>query len=75
MLTLPGRQLYSQSFGTWYYVLSRDGTLRAVNTYFNVYTNAVSQTLFDKGVIFCPEGDEDFKRIYIYSLISPMPKG
>ncbi len=74
MLTLPGRQLYSESFGSWYYVLSRGGTLEAINKYFNVYSSEVTDALFDKSVIFCPQYDVDFERIYIYSLISPTPQ-
>ncbi len=49
MLTLPGIQgrQYDTS-GTWYYIVYRDGTLSAVNKYFNSYNFAVTAEIFDK---------------------------
>lgn len=49
MLTLPGIQgrQYDTS-GTWYYITYRDGTLAAVNKYFNSYNFAVTAEMFDK---------------------------
>lgn len=73
MLTCPGFQLHKTNPEAWYYVLSRAGTLEAVNTYFNVYDKDVSDSLFDPNWIFCKEEDDDFLRIYKYSLLSPKP--
>lgn len=48
MLTLPGIQgrQYDTS-GTWYYIVYRDGTLSAVNKYFNSYNFTVTDKMFD----------------------------
>ena len=73
MLTAPGFQLHKTSPEAWYYVLSRGGVLEAVNTYFNVYDNNIAEALFDPSFIFCKEDDDDFLRIYKYSLLSPKP--
>lgn len=49
MLTLPGIQgrQYDTS-GTWYYIVYRDGTLSAVNKYFNSYNFDVTVEMFDR---------------------------
>ena len=49
MLTLPGIQgkQYGTS-GTWYYIPYRDGTLAAINKYFNSYNFEVTADMFDK---------------------------
>jgi anionic cell wall polymer biosynthesis LytR-Cps2A-Psr (LCP) family protein len=73
MLTAPGFQLYSESAGTWYYVVSRSGCLEAVNKYFNVYSTSVKEHLFDPDMILCKEEDDDFLRIYKYSILPPKP--
>ena len=49
MLTLPGIQCRQyDSSGTWYYVPYRDGTLSAINKYFNSYNFEVTADMFDK---------------------------
>ena len=73
MLTAPGFQLHKTNPEAWYYVLSRDGVLEAVNTYFNVYENDIAQGLFDPSLILCKEEDDDFLRIYKYSILPPKP--
>ncbi len=73
MLTCPGFQLHKTDPEAWYYVLSRGGTLEAINTYFNVYDKDIADSLFDPNIIFCKEDDDDFLRIYKYSLLSPRP--
>ena len=73
MLTVPGFQLYSESAGTWYYVISRQGSLDAVNGYFNVYSTPVKERLYDPDMILCKEEDDDFLRIYKYSILPPKP--
>ena len=49
MLTLPGIQgRQYESSGTWYYIAYRDGTLSAINKYFNSYFNfEVTADIFD----------------------------
>ena len=73
MLTAPGFQLHKTNPDAWYYVLSRGGVLEAVNTYFNVYDNKIAEHLFDPSLILCKENDDDFLRIYKYSILSPKP--
>lgn len=73
MLTCPGFQLHKTNPEAWYYVLSREGTLEAINTYFNVYDNKIAENLFDPNLIFCKEEDDDFLRIYKYSMLPPKP--
>jgi anionic cell wall polymer biosynthesis LytR-Cps2A-Psr (LCP) family protein len=69
MLTAPGFPIP----GGAYYVLSKEGTLEAVNTYFNVYDNKITENLFDPSLILCKEEDDDFLRIYKYSMLPPRP--
>ena len=69
MLTAPGFPIP----GGAYYVLSKEGTLEAVNTYFNVYGNKITENLFDSSLILCKEEDDDFLRIYKYSILPPQP--
>ncbi len=71
MLTLPGRALFSETLGSSYYVIGREAALEAVNTWLNDYPVEVTGEMFDPGHIFVRGGDEDFERIYYYSIISP----
>lgn len=73
MMTAPGIQLHKQNPEAWYYVLSREGTLDAINTYFNVYDNNITESLFDPSLIFCKEEDDEFLRIYKYYTLPPKP--
>lgn len=73
MLTAPGFQLHKTAPEAWYYVLSREGTLEAVNSYFNVYDSHVTDDIFDPLLALCKEEDDDFLRIYKYSMLPPRP--
>jgi len=73
MLTAPGQALWTEKTGTSYYVLGRKALLETVNTYLNVYTTAVSDEIFDRERIFVLDGDDDFERIYTYSILTPKP--
>lgn len=73
MLTAPGFQLHKTNPEAWYYVLSKDGVLESINTYFNVYDNNIAESLFDPSLILCKEDDDDFLRIYKYSMLPPKP--
>lgn len=58
MLTLPGIQgrQYDTS-GTWFYFTYRDGTIAAVNKYFNSYNFEVSKEMFDRdGALYDVDG-------------------
>ncbi len=69
MMTAPG---FPVSGGA-YYVLSKEGTLEAINSYFNVYDTNIADSLFDPSLILCKEEDDDFLRIYKYSMLPPRP--
>ena len=73
MLTAPGFQLHKTNPEAWYYVLSKNGMLESVNTYFNVYDNKIAESIFDPSLILCKEEDDDFLRIYKYSMLPPKP--
>ena len=73
MLTAPGFQLHKTNPEAWYYVLSKEGMLEAVNSYFNVYDNKIAESLFDSSLILCKEEDDDSLRIYKYSMLPPQP--
>ena len=73
MLTAPGMQLHKTNPDAWYYVLSKNGVLDTVNTYFNVYDNKIAENLFDPSLILCKESDDDFLRIYKYYSLPPKP--
>lgn len=58
MLTLPGIQgrQYDTS-GTWFYFTYRDGTISAVNKYFNSYNFDVTEEIFDRdGALYDTDG-------------------
>ncbi|MBP3918243.1 MAG: LCP family protein [Clostridia bacterium] len=49
LLTLPGTDCREYgNRGTWYYILSRQGTWELVNAYLNVYETAIDGKLFDR---------------------------
>lgn len=68
MLTLPGRALNTAE--TSYYVIGRSATLSVVNDRLNVYTAKIGDAAFDPARLFVRDGDDDFERIYTYSIIS-----
>lgn len=68
MMTLPGKALDYE--GQSYYVIGREAVLETVNEYLNVYTTDVEDSLFDRDRSFVLDGNDDFERIYTYSLIT-----
>ncbi len=50
LMTVPGDSVKSDS--AWYYVVNRADTLAAVNAYFNIYDNDITDAIFDKNCIF-----------------------
>ena len=59
MMTLPGSSVREyKTSGTWYYVLSRNAMLDAVNNYLNVYTRDIPDSIFDPNMMFTnPDAD------------------
>lgn len=59
MMTLPGTSVREyKTTGAWYYVLSRDAMLSAVNQYLNVYTRDIPDSIFDPELMFTnPDAD------------------
>lgn len=51
MLTLPGN-FSAGSDGLSYYAINKEGTLEAVNSYFNIYADAITPEIFDKDAVF-----------------------
>ena len=66
MLTLPGIQCrqYNDS-GTWYYVAYRDGTVAALNKYFNTYNFDITPEIFDKSDVLYDDGGTYMHSIYL----------
>jgi len=62
LLTVPGDSV--KSGGSWYYVINRADTLKAVNAYFNIYDNDITDAIFDKKRIFCDEDADTISAAY-----------
>ncbi len=62
MMTAPGGDVKSD--GTSYYVLNRKGMLTAVNKYFNIYDNDITDSIFDKRQIFNDSDALDIEEVY-----------
>lgn len=59
MLTLPGSV---SSVGG--YVLNRKATLTVINSFFNMYSNDITDNIFDSGKVFCPHFDDYSEALY-----------
>ena len=66
MLTLPGIQCrqYNDS-GTWYYVAYRDGTVSALNKYFNTYNFDITPEIFDRDDVLYDDSGTYMHSIYL----------
>lgn len=66
MMTLPGIQCrqYNDS-GTWYYVAYRDGTIAALNKYFNTYNFDITADIFDRDDVLYDDGGSYMHSIYL----------
>lgn len=66
MLTIPGIQgrQYDTS-GTWYYIVYRDGTISAINKYFNPYNFDVTAEIFDRNHALYDEPDTYMHSIFL----------
>ena len=71
MMTLPGKALYSKELKTSFFVIGRSGALETVNTYLNVFDTEITEEIFDSQRKFVRAGDDEFERIYTYSILSP----
>ncbi len=60
MLTVPGGV---EKTGV-YYVVNREGTLDAVNNYFNIYKGDISDSIFDRNKVFCFTDNEAISDVY-----------
>ena len=61
-LTLPGTALYDEEDATWYYVMNRDGGIKAIETYF--YNEIFSPSELDEKASFYKKGAAPFENIY-----------
>ncbi|MGN1127541.1 MAG: LCP family protein [Candidatus Flemingiibacterium sp.] len=66
MMTLHGSALQTET-GAWYYCMNRAATLDMINTYFNVYSDPITDAIFDKTQAFTDEDSKAFCRIYLAS--------
>ncbi|MBQ9121256.1 MAG: LCP family protein [Clostridia bacterium] len=62
MLTLPGSVVNYD--GISYYVLNKNSTLQAINSYFNIYNTAISADIFDQGTIYNNASVADINTAY-----------
>ncbi len=60
MLTVPG----NLDMWSGYYVLNKAATLEAINTYFNIYSKEITESIFDKNHIFCDDTRASISNIY-----------
>ncbi len=66
MLTIPGIQgRQYESSGTWYYIVYRDGTISAINKYFNPYNFDVTSELFDRNHALYDEPDTYMHSVFL----------
>ncbi len=61
MLTIPGEGVSGKRS---YYVINRADTLKAINTYFNIYDNDISNLIFDKKRVFTDPEQEVVEKAY-----------
>jgi LCP family protein required for cell wall assembly len=60
MMTVPGNMDYTGV----YYVVNRDATLSAVNTYFNIYDKDITDSIFDRPKTFYDQFDAGIYETY-----------
>ena len=66
MLTLPGIQCRQHNdSGTWYYVAYRDGTVAALNKYFNTYNFDITPEIFDRDDVLYDDNGSYMHSIYL----------
>lgn len=51
-MTMPIGGYFDEAKGTWYSCLNKEGTLKYINNYFNVYKNPVAPEEFDSNGVF-----------------------
>jgi len=65
MFTLPGREARAEvNSGAWYYIMHRADTLNLINRYFNVYTEEITDSIFDINRVFNAESRSHINKIY-----------
>ena len=65
MFTLPGRDARADGdSGAWYYIMYRADTLNLINRYFNVYTEEITDSIFDISRAFNAENRSHINNIY-----------
>lgn len=65
MMTLPGTDARTEvNSGAWYYVINRQLALDMINEYFNVYSEDITDEMFDSENLFIDPKLENFKNIY-----------
>lgn len=67
MMTLPTSPVWSSS-GASYVVMNRASTLKIINDYFNVYNRTITDSIFDRNIIFADESDSKVYGSYKVSI-------
>lgn len=65
MFTMPGTDARADvDSGAWYFIMHRADTLNLINRYFNVYTEKITDSIFDINQVFNAEYRSHINRIY-----------
>lgn len=63
MMTLPTSPIWSSS-GAAYIIMNRAATLEIINNHFNVYNREITDSIFDRNLIFTEETDSQVHKYY-----------
>ena len=65
MMTLPGVEARSNvDSGAWYYIMKRYDTLALINRYLNVFTDEITDSIFDRSHVFTDSTKQHINAIY-----------
>ncbi|MBO5274557.1 MAG: LCP family protein [Clostridia bacterium] len=65
MMTLPGVEARANvDSGAWYYIMKRYDTLAIINRYLNVFTDEITDSIFDRNRVFTDTAKQHINDIY-----------
>lgn len=65
IMTLPGQEARANvDSGAWYYIMKRYDALTMINRYMNVFTDEISDSIFDRNRVFTDSSKEHINTIY-----------
>lgn len=62
MMTIPGQA--KSCDGASYYVMNRECVIDVMQKYYNIYKDAIDDSVFDKDRVFCNDDDEAMRGVY-----------